>query len=1416
MQPNIAGNFPVLEAVVAELTKPSIAAEFESEVKGAKSELDVLAHWVTGRATSVGADIQSLTNPAPEVDYLSMMEGNLSELNSTKYAMEEEDTQNVTSQIEGIQNKQKDAIEGEGGLLSDLQAVKNAASPQSYENDRRLAEQTLNGADAEYNGLSKQIDTDFGPSGAVTGGHHVKKKAVSRIQGEIIDLMEKARVKLADVTDKGVMDTLEKMDVEFKDEKNARKSSEAALKTQRETILKNLEDLGKDIATGVNDQLRKMDQAASYASMGRMTEVRKDMGKYAQEQGVASSGLKAEGRELARDLQIRASAGDSKVKATQQELANHLADERAWPATVDALIADLQDFTSMTFATLRDEREGRLQALTSSYGDQVNEEIHEVIRHLRGVSNTIVDHALKLVLASNVRARNMVDPAVRRVGMLDTEAKAHADTITDGVKRVTENAQRLERVGLRADKTAKDVNEAIYNADEHIKSLVQKVVVPQSAGMESQNKGLDRAWSDGNKTLQRLKRATEDSFRGEFDKAERGIRYDLDNAEGEMNRIKGIGTSMLKGMNAKNLGLQERVSEIMEDFLPKLHDAVDDFISHAERRVDTQVPLDLEKEVREAKGVIGVHADRLKGVSDTQLANLAGEVGPRVDAILKQITGTGVELDKRLTQANESQVDTIDKTGGMLENIKKKWNVNEDMMHDATTSLPEYEQEAAEEMRVQGDKLDEFAHQQKSAVNTMHAEAEVKIESAEGRLRSQLVDAEHATRGVIGGAHGRASETAAESLKNILRETTRVTDPVLGKTHTLKERSLKLKSLMDEVSAATENAKKAGNAALQTSTRAVSGADGAALRAGDAVAQARAQGAEALASGEASRLRGFETQMTSAAGSAEAEVKQEETAAAGQLQGGEETAEAGVRATAAEASGEIGAAEASVKAAERGLQRVDLSREQMDHELESRFQAAQAKADAASAAFTAQVAAFGAQLGNLAAEEQQQAQDLRNYIGLAGGAVNGRLVQVSGGDKRHITELQTFLAKNQKEVDSKGKVLEAAVDSFRVDIAQLKKKAATAVRNSKAQTAEYERALNSANERFNTRLQAEQKSRLKGTDDMLQATQEGLRLLNGALESNGMLAAKVQGALKNKLGSMQLAETRIADDLGKALELQKYSDAGAVDKVLEKLTKVKEQNKLFDTWKTKAQKGTDKFREIVQDEFKSLGSELDLASVAAAEEEAMEEWAVQEQMRSLRRQLGAELRNMSSLAESRLADLARTSGAQLAALHRNRTLTDAERAAAIAKVTAMQRERARAIMEEDQSLALEQSTAARNINLAMAEVERSAKQLAQLESGKGTHYVGGGGVDATLDRVRTIVTYANELAEAGPKEYMDSNSTNQTGAAAAALLQVQTPTRALRSEADQDLFSEEQAAAARARAALGQDAEWRSLLDRLT
>merc|ERR1719262_1217469 len=139
----------------------------------------------------------------------------------------------------------------------------------------------------------------------------------------------------------------------------------------------------------------------------------------------------------------------------------------------------------------------------------------------------------------------------------------------------------------------------------------------------------------------------------------------------------------------------------------------------------------------------------------------------------------------------------------------------------------------------------------------------------------------------------------------------------------------------------------------------------------------------------------------------------------------------------------------------------------------------------------------------------------------------------------------------------------------------------------------------------------------------------------------------------------------------------------------------------------------------------------------------MEEWALQEQMHRLKRQLGSELENMTSVAESRLTGLAMRSGAEIAALHRNATMSAQEKAKAIQAVQDRQREQARRILEEDGQLKLDQSTAARNLKVAIYEVERSSKQA------------------AALDRVRSMVLQADRsLTEGGFADAAAENATS--------------------------------------------------------
>merc|ERR1719152_924978 len=91
-------------------------------------------------------------------------------------------------------------------------------------------------------------------------------------------------------------------------------------------------------------------------------------------------------------------------------------------------------------------------------------------------------------------------------------------------------------------------------------------------------------------------------------------------------------------------------------------------------------------------------------------------------------------------------------------------------------------------------------------------------------------------------------------------------------------------------------------------------------------------------------------------------------------------------------------------------------------------------------------------------------------------------------------------------------------------------------------------------------------------------------------------------------------------------------------------------------------------------------------------------------------------------------------------------MTDHERAVAIAKVQAKQRADAQHILEADGHLKLEQSTAARHLNVALKEVEDSSGNIGDIES-EGEHATL---ADRTLSRVRSMILEADrKMAEGG-------------------------------------------------------------------
>jgi hypothetical protein len=615
----------------------------------------------------------------------------------------------------------------------------------------------------------------------------------------------------------------------------------------------------------------------------------------------------------------------------------------------------------------------------------------------------------------------------------------------------------------------------------------------------------------------------------------------------------------------------------------------------------------------------------------------------------------------------------------------------------------------------------------------------------------------------------------------------------------LDAQSTTLNELLRDVRSSTRSYEKQVGTAADGLGRDVANADQASSKASSDLDQyTQLQAADAGRSAEHA-VGAFRKASLGEAEAATKAIESESQAAERQLAADQGASKASVEATAAAADGEVKHAAKVTRSAEEHLAAMEQSRITMDHKLETEFQAVEAKSAAAEAAFQAQIAKFGDAIGSLAAEDQAAVEGLQQHIASQATAVKGKVQALKAKDTGFRNSVENSLRTGQAASDKKALAFMNTVQRFRNHLLRLKRRSETEQGKAKEQVAAYEQKVGAANSRFHAKLHAEQKARMAATGEMLEQSSDGARQIQAALAGVSSLGAKVGGTVTYQLRSLQMQETKLAGQLAEALDLQQYQDKDTLQNLLAKARQVEGQNNQFDAWRAKADNGTQKFRELVQQEFKALGSELDMASVAAAEEQAMEEWALQEQMHRLKRQLGSELENMTSVAESRLTDLAMRSGAEIAALHRNATMSAKEKAAAIQAVQDRQRAAAQRILEEDGQLKLDQSTAARNLKVAIYEVERSSKQAAALDSGTPDDR---SQAERTLDRVRSMVLQADRsLTEGG---FADAAAENATSDATPAALLESVPEGALL-----------QVATIRTAEALGDDEHWSRELDNL-
>merc|ERR1719271_2260075 len=440
----------------------------------------------------------------------------------------------------------------------------------------------------------EDVRTDVnGAFQAMMKGHSSRYTGVQRVRQETLQMLEKMNKvleKIPDVAREG----LDKTDQELKEEGVARQQAQALMEANLAGMVKRIKELGGDLRVTFYDGMRGLDKSALDILRGNERDLRDDAKAYNAEMLTGMNDLKQLTKEQTDELKSRLDKADAKIRQGQHDLAKHKANEQAMPMTVDAKVAELQEFTTKAFQALRTYRDTTLTTLGKTFGDDVDNEVLNVIKTLSATKAQLVMDAEKNVLASTERAEQLIDPAVRDVEDLETKMKEDQREIKTVDQERNSNLLRMNRINQYGNKQVAVVTKRLNRGDDTLKQKMDKFVSKTRTDAKYQNKELTRSFAAANKSIDRASGRHWSTFDQELATANASIESQIGGAVEQKDKLEQLSTSVMQGLLAKLAEVRGRVTDVNETLIPKLDHALVNFMQHAEREV-LEVPDDLAK-----------------------------------------------------------------------------------------------------------------------------------------------------------------------------------------------------------------------------------------------------------------------------------------------------------------------------------------------------------------------------------------------------------------------------------------------------------------------------------------------------------------------------------------------------------------------------------------------------------------------------------------------------------------------------------------------------------------------------------------------------------------------------------------------------------------------------------------------------
>jgi len=1226
------------------------------------------------------------------------------------------------------------------GLLSELEVnlagieMSTVPTEEEVEKETKLGEKEFKKLYKRMDRVKKYAEEQFE---RMENEHHANYDRLQKKQKDFKATQERIRNIVGELPDL-VTQKVEKLAAFNEGELTEREEMVEGLQEHAETSLEKLSEVLEGISEHVGEGFEKYSENAQGFKETSLQNLDDDMETFTDDSMDGLYSVRGAATEQTERLIRKGEATEGILQNVAEKLLEQGKTEKTFPSEAATTMAKVGEYMSQEFMAARENRQEMMGKGIETFEKKMKETKVTTLEKISEKQQSEIAAGGEAVRQTKKSAQREIVPSMEKMREMAGKVEGLEDTVGDA-KVETEEAQ-LEISALPKEISAADklMNERIHDEDYDLKDYATDMQATIMTDVKNQMTKTHAAEAKAVGQLAAAEKKASNTFKKTASGVERAVTGKVTATERSVDKLEQMGTKAAAVLNQKvheaNLGIQK----VEEVDMPTLKDAVKDFMDDSSKRVADGPGL-ISNTFNLATTAVDAHMDGLQHLGQMARDSIPVATNPVMQKLIGRAKTQTDGLENDITQMNTALGESGVTVNDLFAETAAQNNKNEKALDASSEQMENSFKNAQSAIGAESAKVATLQQEQNAKIQAVNAVLDKQIDDAvagvSNTVEKEATETETKMSNEVGTTKDEV-ESYEDSLAKVVNDATagigadraaltKSSGTVQGIIAEAEAQLGVMKATVGQGAKNFGNELKAEAAADRETHRDLSAA------VNDATAKAMSEAETAFENSAHDGKAAIEAEQKESEGDQEASAKTVE-ATGTRL----EQTISRMRAT---ASSEIQGAESKTDKLRAQITQESRSEAQQDKAMKKRFDEIENQGEKQNEEFQKGMDNAKILLSTMAGKDHAQMNDLMEKLDDLAISSQDKVRILNAADAQHLNGVVIHAKGAAGEVGKKVAETQKKVEDFTTKLADADEKSQGDVDTAVKNAGLFEDKFAEQTRLLTKRLNEEEIGRKASADTLMMKAQTTGKRLTNIMGSVDNMERKVTAGVQYQLGSLDLEEKKVDRQLREAVKINQYTDAGALRRVVKDAEEAEAREERLLDWKHAASRQQDHFRKKVQQEFGKLGHELDLTSLEEAEQKAMEEWAVQQQMGHLKEVLGAEMQDLSGASKARLAALAQRSGAEIAALMANKDLTDEERAKKLAEIKERARLAAQKILEDNGQLALDQKTAARRLKLATKEVEDSGDQIASLDGASNPRP----GVDGVVDRVQDLIRQAD-------------------------------------------------------------------------